>query len=241
MPKLSIVISVFNEKDTLLKVLDKIEKVPLPLGWEREIVLTDDFSTDGSRELIKNLPEKYKKVFHEKNRGKGAGIHSGLKLATGDYVIIQDADSEYDPDDYLKLINALDENHQVVYGSRNLIPNPRFSSAYYYGGKSVTLLANLLFHSHLTDVNTCYKLMPTTLMKSLNLEQARFSFCEEVTAKILQRGIEIKEVPVSYNPRKIEEGKKIRLSDGVNAFITLIKYKFKNYGETENNRNTKKG
>jgi glycosyltransferase involved in cell wall biosynthesis len=225
MPKLSIIISVYNEKDTLLKILDKIEQVPL--AWEKEIILVDDGSTDGSRELIKSLPERYKKLYHEQNRGKGAGIQSGLNLATGDYSIIQDADLEYDPNDYLRLIAALDAEHPVVFGSRNLTANPRFSAAYYYGGKSVTWLANWLFGSHLTDVNTCYKLVPTAQLRSLNLEQTRFSFCEEVTAKLLRSGVKIKEVPISYFPRKIEEGKKIRLSDGINAFVTLLKYKFK--------------
>jgi dolichol-phosphate mannosyltransferase len=230
MPKLSIIIPVFNEKETLLKILDKIDKVPL--SWEKEIILIDDFSTDGSRETVRNLPERYKKFYHERNLGKGAGIQSGLKLATGDYAIIQDADLEYDPNDYLKLIAALDKDHPVVFGSRNLTDNPRFSAAFYYGGRLVTLVANLLFQSHLTDVNTCYKLVPTDLLKNLSLEQARFSFCEEVTAKLLRRGVKIKEVPISYYPRKIEEGKKIRLSDGIRALATLVKYRFTRAGKT---------
>ncbi|MDD5528287.1 MAG: glycosyltransferase family 2 protein [Patescibacteria group bacterium] len=231
MPKLSIIIPVYNEKDTLLKILEKIEQVPL--SWEREFILVDDFSTDGTREMIKNLPSRYKKIFHEKNSGKGAAIHSGLRLATGDYAIIQDADLEYDPNDYLKLIGALDAEHPVVYGSRNLADNPHFSIAFYYGGRLVTLAANLLFGSRLTDVNTCYKLAPVALLRSLNLEQARFSFCEEVTAKLLRRRIKIKEVPISYFPRKIEEGKKIRLSDGINAIVTLVKYRFKKIGRPD--------
>jgi glycosyltransferase involved in cell wall biosynthesis len=225
MPRLSIIIPIFNEKDTLLKILDKIEKVPLP--WEKEIVLIDDCSTDGTRDILKNIPAAYKKVFLEKNSGKGAAIRAGLKLATGDYVIIQDADLEYDPNDYLKMIAALDAEHQVIYGSRNLIANPRFSKIFYYGGRLVTLAANLLFRSRLTDVNTCYKMFPADLLRSLDLEQVRFSFCEEATAKLLRRGVEIREVPISYFPRRIDEGKKIRLSDGVRALLTLIKYRFK--------------
>lgn len=224
MPKLSIIIPVYNEKSTLPEILDKIEKIPLP--WEKEIILIDDLSTDGTRDIIKGLSGNYLKLFQEKNSGKGAAIQSGLKLATGDYVIIQDADLEYDPNDYLKIISALDAEHPVVYGSRNLAANPRFSAAFYYGGRLVTLVANILFGSHLTDVNTCYKLVPTALLRSLDLEQARFSFCEEVTAKLLRQGVKIKEVPISYFPRKIEEGKKIRLSDGIRALATLIKYRF---------------
>ncbi|HTX87026.1 MAG TPA: glycosyltransferase family 2 protein [Candidatus Nanoarchaeia archaeon] len=225
MPKLSIIIPAYNEKNTLLRILAKIDQVRLP--WEKEIILVDDGSTDGSREIIAGLPDRYAKLYHERNQGKGAGIHSGLKLASGDYVIIQDADLEYDPEDYLPLIAALDEGHPVVFGSRNLAANPRFSFPYYYGGRAVTWLANLLFGSRLTDVNTCYKLIPTALLKSLHLEQDRFSFCEEVAAKLLRQGIKIKEVPISYFPRQIAEGKKIRLSDGINAFWTLLKYRFK--------------
>lgn len=225
MPKLSIIIPVFNEKGTLLKILDKIEKVPLP--WEKELILVDDFSSDGTREMIKSLPGGYQKIFQEKNFGKGAGIRAGLKLAAGDYVIIQDADLEYDPNDYLKMIAALDDEHPVIYGSRNLSANPRFSDIFYYGGRSLTWAANFLFQSDLTDVNTCYKLMPTALLRSLNLEQNRFSFCEEATAKVLRRGIKIKEVPIGYFPRKVEEGKKIGLSDWFRALATLIKYRFK--------------
>ena len=163
---------------------------------------------------------------HQKNSGKGAAVKSGLKLATGDYVIIQDADLEYDPEDYRKLIAELVNGREVVYGSRNLTANQRFKKTYYYGGKLITLTANILFGSRLTDVNTCYKLFKTDLLKSLNLEEDDFSFCEEATAKVLKRGIKIKEVPISYYPRSFSEGKKIRLRDGINGITTLLKYRF---------------
>lgn len=224
MTKLSIIIPVFNEKDNLEKVLSKLEELVIPL--EKEIILVDDCSIDGTREIVKDLGDKYKIFLHEKNSGKGAAVKSGLKLASGDYVIIQDADLEYDPEDYNQLIKELDNGYQVVYGSRNLTDNPRFSKAYYYGGKAITLVANMLYGSKLTDVNTCYKLFKTDILKSLNLEQDNFSFCEEATAKTLRKGIKIKEVPISYYPRDFVEGKKIRPKDGINGILTLLKYRF---------------
>lgn len=224
MNKLSIIVPVYNEKNNLEKLLKKVELVDISL--EKEIIIVDDFSIDGTREIIKKLSNKYKIYLHEQNLGKGAAIKSGLKLVTGDYVIIQDADLEYNPEDYKKLIAELSNAYQVVYGSRNLTDNPRFKKSYYYGGKLVTLITNLLFGSNLTDVNTCYKLIKTDILKSLNLEQNGFSFCEEATAKILKKGIKIKEVPINYYPRKFSEGKKIRLKDGIKAILTLLRYKF---------------
>ena len=222
--KLSIIIPIFNEKENLPKILQKIEGVEIPM--EKEIILVDDFSMDGTREIVASLAGKYKIFLHQKNSGKGAAVKSGLKLATGDYVIIQDADLEYDPEDYRKLIAELVNGREVVYGSRNLTANQRFKKTYYYGGKLITLTANILFGSRLTDVNTCYKLFKTDLLKSLNLEEDDFSFCEEATAKVLKRGIKIKEVPISYYPRSFSEGKKIRLRDGINGITTLLKYRF---------------
>jgi len=228
MKKLSIIIPVFNEIKTLESVIEKIES--LDFGIEKEIIMVDDCSYDGSKELIKKISrgKNLKAAFHEKNSGKGAAVQTGLKLATGDYVIIQDADLEYDPNDYKILIKTmLGGDCDIVYGSRSLKKNPRSKNSYYYGGKMITLITNLLFKSNLTDVNTCYKLFKTEDLKSFGLEQEGFSFCEEATAKALKKGLKIKEVPISYSPRKFEDGKKIKWSDGIIAIITLLTYKIK--------------
>ncbi len=225
MKKLSIIIPVYNEVKTLEKIISKINNINISLT--KEIILVDDYSTDGTREIINNLKDRYKIVLHNKNLGKGAAIHSALELVTGDYVIIQDADLEYDPNEYIKLINEIEkDDFKIVYGSRNLIKNPRFKKTYYLGGKLITFITNILYKSKLTDVNTCYKLFHADIIKSLNLKQTGFSFCEEVTVKILKKGYKIKEVPINYYPRKFDEGKKIRMSDGFNAILTLIRYRF---------------
>ena len=164
MQKLSIIIPVYNEIATLEKILAIINNTELSV--DKEIIIIDDYSTDGSRELIKNLSNQYKTILHKKNKGKGAAIKSGLEMVTGDYVIIQDADLEYDPNDYKKLIQEVNRNNlKVVYGSRNLIGNPRSKKSYYYGGKLITAIANFLFNSKLTDINTCYKMFETNLLK----------------------------------------------------------------------------
>ncbi len=224
MKKLSIIVPVYNEIQTLEKIINKINNINI--SFKKEIILVDDFSTDGTRNLIKNLENKYKVILHNKNLGKGAAIHSALKLVTGDYVIIQDADLEYDPNEYIKLIREIEKGEfKIIYGSRNMTKNPRFKKIYYLGGKLITFITNILYNSKLTDVNTCYKLFYSDLIKSLNLKQTGFSFCEEVTAKTLKRGYKIKEVPINYYPRKFEEGKKIRMIDGFNAILTLFKYR----------------
>lgn len=225
MKKLSIIIPVYNEIGTLEKILKKIEEIYIPV--EKEIILIDDGSTDGTRELMRNFTDKYKIIFHEKNLGKGGAVHSGIKAATGDYIIIQDADLEYDPNDYIKLLEEAEKGkYKAVYGSRNLMSNPRFKKSYYYGGKMITFFANLLYGAKLTDVNTCYKMINTEVARSLNLEQTNFSFCEEVTAKLIKNKYEIKEVPINYYPRKFDDGKKIRATDGIRAIVTLLKYRF---------------
>jgi len=229
--KISIIIPVYNEKSTIGKILEKIDKVDLG-ETEKEVILVDDYSTDGSREILRRLENKYAVIYHEKNRGKGRAIRSGLEKATGDWVIIQDADLEYDPEDYKKLLAKIQEpDAEAVYGSRRLYSNyfsDRHSGHIFaLGGIFLTWLTNLLYNANITDEPTCYKMFKTDLIKNLNLRCERFEFCPEVTAKIAKRKIKIHEVPINYYPRHKDEGKKINWRDGLEAIWTLIKYKFK--------------
>jgi dolichol-phosphate mannosyltransferase len=225
--KLSIIIPVFNERETLLQILKAINKVVIP-KIEKEIIIIDDFSTDGTKTILHGLKNKYKIYYHRQNRGKGAAIKTALKYITGDIVIIQDADLEYDPQDYIKLIKPIIKGEaKVVYGTRAKIKSNRPSSRlFYWGGWLICHLTNLLYGTKLTDVNCCYKLFTKEVISKIKLEGNRFEFCEEVTAKILNQKYEIKEVSVCYRPRSMDEGKKIRLTDGITAIKTLIKYRF---------------
>ena len=225
--KLSIIIPVFNEKGTILEILKRIEKIKIP-NVVKEITLVDDYSTDGTREILHGLKKKYVVLFHKRNFGKGAAIRTALKHIDGDIVIIQDADLEYDPQDYLKLIKPImDKKVSVVYGSRALKKSNRPSSTLFYlGGWLICRITNLLYGSKLSDVNCCYKVFRKEVIKNIKLEGDRFEFCEEVTAKILKSGYKIEEVAVKYWPRSTTEGKKIRWVDGFTAIKTLVKYRF---------------
>ena len=226
---LSIIIPVYNEKNTISEILKKIEEVTLKeLNFEKEIIIVDDGSTDGTRDILNRLEKNYKIIYHPKNQGKGAAIRIALKEVSGDYVIIQDADLEYDPKDYKKLLEfALKNNAQVVYGSRLLNHHNKFSHiSFYLGGIFINWLTNFLYRIKITDESTCYKFFKTETIKSIPLKCERFEFCPEVTAKIAKRGIKIYEVPINYYPRYINEGKKIKWRDGLVALWTLIKYKF---------------
>ena len=226
---LSIIIPVFNEKNTILEIFKRIEKVNFnDFSFKKEIIIVDDGSTDGTRDILKKLEGDYRIIYHPKNRGKGAAIRTGLKESSGDYVIIQDADLEYDPQDYKKLLEyALKNNAQVVYGSRQLNHQNEFSHlSFYLGGLFLSWLTNLLYRTKITDESTCYKLFKAETLKSIPLKCQRFEFCPEVTAKIAKRGIKIYEVPINYNPRHKKEGKKIRWKDGLEAIWVLLKYKF---------------
>ncbi len=219
---------VYNEKDTIEKIIAKVKALPLT----KELIIVDDCSTDGTREILKKyLKERDTMVlFHNKNAGKGRAIRTALKKITGDVVVIQDADLEYNPQDLKYLIKPIqDGKTQVVYGSRRLNPqNTQFSGiSYYIGGILVTYLTRWLYGIKITDEATCYKMISTKLIKSLNLQCKRFEFCPEVTAKIARRKIPIIELPISYSPRSKKEGKKINWRDGLEAIWTLIKYKFK--------------
>ena len=226
---LSILIPVYNEKNTISKILEKIEEVNLDkFSIEKEIIIIDDGSTDGTKDILRSLGDKYKIVYHSKNKGKGSAIRTGLQYVSGDYVIIQDADLEYDPEDYKKLLDfALKNKAKVVYGSRQLNPGNRHSyRSFYLGGIFLSLVVKFLYGTKITDESTCYKLFKTETIKSIPLKCKRFEFCPEITAKVAKRRIKIYEVPISYHPRSKKEGKKIRWRDGLEALWVLIKYKF---------------
>ncbi len=230
MKKVSIIIPAYNEEKTIEKILKKIISVKLPL--EKEIIVVNDGSTDKTKEILENLKEKYNiKVIHKINEGKGSAIKEGLKLANGDIIIIQDADLEYDPNDYIKLIEPiLKGESKVVYGSRlRKFRKNKFSHiSYLIGGIIVTLITNILYKVFLTDEPTGYKVFHKDLKNILiNAKANKFDWEPEITAKILRKGYKIIEVPINYYPRKKSEGKKIRWRDGLDAILTLIKWRFK--------------
>lgn len=227
--KLSIVIPVYNEKNTIEALLEKVINVQLE-NIEKEIIIVDDCSKDGTIEILKDLEIKYPKIkffYKKENSGKGATLKEGFSKITGDYVIVQDADLEYEPEDYKKLIRSLhEENAQVIYGSRFSGNYEDMTNLHYFGNKMLTLLTNILFGVMLTDMETCYKLMPGKFVKEINIKSNRFNFEPEITAKILKAGLKIKEVPITYKGRSHLEGKKITWKDGISALFTLIRFKF---------------
>jgi len=226
---LSVVIPVYNEKDTLEKIIQKVEDVK---GIDKEIILVDDGSTDGTIEILKKLQKQkphLKIYFKEKNRGKGHTLKVGFSHSTGDYVIVQDADLEYDPNEYHKLLSVLDEdNVDVVYGSRFSGNYEDMSNLHYFGNQLLTIVTNIFFGVMLTDMETCYKLVPGKFVRKLDIKSERFDFEPEITAKILKSGLKIREVPITYKGRSFSEGKKITWKDGIAALYTLIKFKFVN-------------
>jgi glycosyltransferase involved in cell wall biosynthesis len=222
---LSILIPVYNEKATILELLRRVEAAALPLA--KEIVIVDDGSTDGTRELLKDLGARAKVVLHERNRGKGAAIRTALEHATGDFTIIQDADLEYDPKDYAGLlVPMLDGRAEVVYGSRFLGGPHRVLFFWNYAAnKFFTLMTNVLFNINLTDMGTCYKLFVTEKLKAIPLESERFGIEAELTAKVCKRRLRLYETPISYSGRTYEEGKKISWTDGFSYFWCLLRYR----------------
>ena len=229
--KISVIIPCYNEAKTIKKIINRISLTNLNL----EIIIVDDYSIDGSRNIIKNIKNKHikKKIFHKKNMGKGACIKSSIKYITGEIVLIQDADLEYNPRDYKKLLQPFqNESISVVYGSR-VLNKKRYSlekdlptNFRVFSNHVLTLLSNFINFQLLTDAHTCYKLFKSKLFFKLKPSENDFAFCPEVTTKISNLKIKIHEVPISYNGRGYDEGKKIGIYDAIRVVLVLMKYKF---------------
>ncbi len=222
---LTILMPLYNEEATAAEIIESI----LKLDIELELIIVNNGSTDRTGEIIreyKNRP-KVQLIENSRNIGKGDGIIAGLKFATGKFTVIQDGDLEYDPKDLRTMVDLAEKQQALaVFGSRILNPDSGISyNRYLWGGKLLTLAANLLFGVNISDESTCYKMIRTDILKAMNLESRRFEFCPEVVAKLGRNKIKIYEIPISYRPRKFEEGKKIRWTDGVQALLTLLKYR----------------
>ena len=226
MKKITILIPVYNEVNTLRIILEKVENADF-CGLEKEIILIDDCSTDGTKEIYPTLP--YKVLYHDVNQGKGASLRDGFKEATGDIIIIQDADLEYDPVDYKDLIKLILENRaDVAYGSRlnGGKPSRAFMFHHLLGNKLLTLVTNILYNTTLTDMETCYKAFRADFIRDIEIKSNRFDFEPEITAKVLKKGARLYELSISYYGREFAEGKKITWRDGFHALWALIKFRF---------------
>ncbi len=222
--KLSVIVPVYNEVNTILDVVEKIEAVPI----EKEIIIVNDCSNDGTKEKLDTLNGKeHIKIFHhEKNQGKGAAIRTAQSNLSGDVIIIQDADLEYSPEEYPKLLRPIAENKaDVVFGSRYSGTEILVDSFWHYmGNKALTTFSNILSNIHLTDMETCYKMIRASIFKEIKIECNCFGFEPEITAKLSKKNCRIFEVPISYQARRFDEGKKIGWIDGVKALIYIIKF-----------------
>ena len=230
MKLLTIIIPAYNETRTISKLLTKI----FNLNIKKQVIVIDDNSSDDTKDKILKFKKKIDKIiFHKKNLGKGSAIKSAQKFVKGDYVIIQDADLEYNPKDILIMLKKIESNNKidVLYGSR-VLKKKRYQSKDFlsidrvFFNHALTIFSNLINFQNLSDAHTCYKLVRTKIFKKIKLEEKKFSFCPELTTKLSNMGYKIIEVPISYKGRSFEEGKKIRYTDGIDAIKTLIKYKF---------------
>ena len=223
--KLSVVMPVCNERNTVEEIIARVRNVSI----EKEIIIVDDFSTDGTRKILQKYinTEDLRVYFHDKNRGKGVALKTGFSHVTGDIVIIQDADLEYDPDDYFTLLGPiLKKKTKVVFGSRFL---GQHSCLRFWGttaNKFLTFLINILFDSYISDMETCYKMIDASVIRELNLKSSDFNIEPEITAKILKKGYKIYEVPISYDAREYSQGKKIKWWHGIKAIFAIFWYRF---------------
>lgn len=223
---LSVIMPVYNEKKTIRTIVDRVMAVPV----EKELIIVDDGSKDGTREILKEFEGRpnIKIILHKKNQGKGAAIATGFKNFTGDYVIIQDADLEYHPEEYPRLLEPLIRGDaDVVYGSRFKGAGRAFLFWHKMGNIFLNFVTNILYNSTLTDMETCYKTFRSDVVRGMKIESRKFNIEPEITAKILKRGYRVFEVPITYSGRDFSEGKKITWRDGFSALWTLIKFRFK--------------
>jgi glycosyltransferase involved in cell wall biosynthesis len=226
--KLSIIIPVYNEEKTIKEILASVSAQPLP-GWTKEIIVVDDGSKDGTVKLLKSWEKKVRVIYKKKNEGKGSALTLGFERATGDIVLIQDADLEYSPKDYPVLLAPFDHPQvNVVYGSRFLGAHLSTMFVYAQGNKFVTFITNILFNTNITDMETGFKVFRRKVLTDITIHAKRFDVEPELTVKMLKKGEQIYEVPISYFGRKFSEGKKLTWRDGVVALWTLIKYRIIN-------------
>jgi dolichol-phosphate mannosyltransferase len=230
MKSISFIVPAYNEEKTIATVLEKLIK--LDVGLEKEIIVVDDGSKDKTLEIVKKIKEESNSIIliasHNTNYGKGRAINTGFKKASGDIVTIQDADLEYNLEDFKRLVKPLVQGKtKVVYGSRFLKKNAKGYSLFYIGNKFLSLMTSIIYFRKITDMETCYKLFSREVVKDLNIQSDGFALEPEITSKILKKGYKILELPIDYFPRNKKEGKKIKISDGFKALWTLIKYRFR--------------
>ncbi len=229
MQSVDIIIPVYNEEKTIENILEILENTDF-CGLEKKLIIVDDYSTDSTREILKRYEDKYTVIYKEKNGGKGSAVNVGFENAKSDIVIIQDADLEYNPSDYAPLLKLIiDGEADVVYGSRFLgTPFKDFMFLSYVANKFLTLLTNILYGTKLTDMETCYKAIRKEFVKDMNIKSNKFDLEPEITAKLVKKGAKIKELPIKYNARSYQEGKKITYKDGLMAIRALFYYRFFN-------------